>query len=1557
MEATNEIMKQVIPILMVPINDYLRYIISCMKYVRNMDIKMTELNAARFSVEEHMMRNTSNHLEVPTYVEGWLKDVGKIMAKSEKVLSEVVSCFNLKIRHKVGKNAFNIIEEIDSVMRRHSLITWTDHPIPLGKVLDSMKASTSTPSIEHNVFRSREVTFKEALKALGSNHKGHMVALCGMGGVGKTTMMKRIKDVVEKRKMFNYIVMVVVGEKTDPIAIQKAVADYLRIDLSESTKSARADKLRKWFNDNSDGGKNKFLIILDDVWQFVDLEDIGLSTSLPNQGVNFKVLLTSRKKDICTMMGVKDNSIINVKVLEEEEAQNLFLQFVEIYDRELHQIRVDIVKKCCGLPIAIKTMALTLRYKSKDSWKDALSRLEDHETENVANEVFEMSYRNLQDEETKAIFLLCSLFPEDFDIPTEDLVRYGWGLNLFKKVYTIRKARTRLYSCIERLMDSNLLIESNYVGYIKIHDLVRDFVLDMYCKAEHASIVSHGNMHGFIENNMTDSCTAISLSCESISEFPRDLNFPNLTILKLMHGDKWLRFPQDFYKGMEKLQIISYDEMKYPLLPSSPQFSINLRVLQLHACSLRMFDFSCIGNMLNLEVLSFVDSGIDRIPLTIGNLKKLRLLDLRCSHGLCIEQSVLKNLIKLEELYIGNSSGLIDDNYNELSKRSSNLFALELEFLNNKDQMKNVSFKNLERFKISVGRRLDRYISESSHPYENTLQLVTSKGDILDSKLNELFVKTVVLCLSVDDMTDLEDVEVISSNSYQSSSLCNLRVLIVSGCAVLRYLFKLCVANTLSNLEHMEVYECDNMEEIIHNGTVGSGKETITFPKLKFLSLGRLPKLLGLCLNLNKIELPQLIDLKLKGIPGFTRIFPLETSTLFKGEVVIPKSETLQINDMENLKEIWPWELNRDEKVKLKEIEVNNCHNLVNLFPCNPMSLLHHLEELKVKNCGSIESLFNIDLDCNGAIGEEDNISSLRSIKVVNLGNLRVVWRIKGAYNSRPLVYGFQAVESISIETCERFRNVFTPSTTSFDLRALREMNIRDSGENKQNSELVESNQVQEQFLEAGVASWSLCQYAREIEIYKCDELSSVIPCYAAGQMQKLQVLTVRSCDGMKELFEKSGCDEGNGGIPRLNNVIMLPSLKILHITCCRGLEHIFTFSALASMRQLEELTITYCKALKVIVKKEEDNASSSSSKEVVVLPHLKSIVLLDLPELEGFFLGMNGFLWPSLDMVGIIDCPKMLVFAPGGSTAPQLKYIHTGLGKHTLGECGLNFHVTTAAHHQTPYPSSYGMPWSFHNLIELDVNINSYVKKIIPSSELLQLQKLEKINVFSCWEVEEVFETAFEAAGRNKNSNCSSGSGFDDTSQTTTTTLFNLRNLREMKLNYLRGLRYIWKSNQWTVFEFPNLTRVDIWGCDRLEHVFTSFMAGSLLQLQELRIENCKHIEEVIVKDASGVVEEEEERTDGKMKEIVLPHLKSLVLGSLQCLKGFSFGKEDFSFPLLDTLCIKYCPAITTFTNGNSTTPQLREIETSFGLFYAAGEDINSIIKMKQEEFKRHPY
>ncbi|KAI3518061.1 hypothetical protein L1887_06420 [Cichorium endivia] len=203
-----------------------------------------------------------------------------------------------------------------------------------------------------------------------------MIALCGMGGVGKTTMMKRLKNVAKENKIFNYIAEAVIGEEPNPIAIQAAIADYLGIELTEITKSARADKIREWFNKNSDGGKTKFLIVLDDIWEMVDLNDIGLSTS-PNEGV--KILLTSRDRHICTAMGVEANLVLNVGLLTEVEAQSLFRQFVETSDPDLYKTGEYIVRKCCGLPIAIKTIACTLRDKRKDAWKDALTRLEHYD--------------------------------------------------------------------------------------------------------------------------------------------------------------------------------------------------------------------------------------------------------------------------------------------------------------------------------------------------------------------------------------------------------------------------------------------------------------------------------------------------------------------------------------------------------------------------------------------------------------------------------------------------------------------------------------------------------------------------------------------------------------------------------------------------------------------------------------------------------------------------------------------------------------------------------------------------------------------------------------------------------------------------------------------------------------------------------------------------------------------------------------------------------------------------------------------------------------------------
>lgn len=236
-------------------------------------------------------------------------------------------------------------------------------------------------------------------------------------------------------------------------------------------------------------------------------------------------------------------------------------------------------------------------------------------------------------------------------------------------------------------------------------------------------------------------------------------------------------------------------------------------------------------------------------------------------------------------------------------------------------------------------------------------------------------------------------------------------------------------------------------------------------------------------------------------------------------------------------------------------------------------------------------------------------------------------------------------------------------------------------------------------------------------------------------------------------------------------------------------------------------------------------------------------------------------------------------------------------------------------------------MPWSFHNKIEIDM-LHIYVDTIIPFNALQQLQKLEKIHLKECFSVEAVFEVA--SKGTN--------SGFNETH-----TVLKIPNLIHVDIEWVDGLKYIWKSNQCMVLEFPKLTTVSIHDCKNLEHIFTCSMVGSLVQLQDLHISRCRNIEVIVKK---------EEECDVKVDAIMLPHIKSLKLNDLPNLKGFYLGLDAFSWPSLDILEIKKCPRITGLTKGHLATSDLKVADTSFGMCDVR-EDLNSFIRAKQEEVR----
>ncbi|KAJ0451053.1 putative leucine-rich repeat domain superfamily [Helianthus annuus] len=106
---------------------------------------------------------------------------------------------------------------------------------------------------------------------------------------------------------------------------------------------------------------------------------------------------------------------------------------------------------------------------------------------------------------------------------------------------------------------------------------------------------------------------------------------------------------------------------------------------------------------------------------------------------------------------------------------------------------------------------------------------------------------------------------------------------------------------------------------------------------------------------------------------------------------------------------------------------------------------------------------------------------------------------------------------------------------------------------------------------------WSLCQYPTKIIISTCDALSSLIPWYALGRMNRLQELKIEKCSRMTEVFENEGSGAGTSltSLP-LQNIIttvavpQLSNLITMSIYGCDLLQHIFTFFTLKTLSHLK---------------------------------------------------------------------------------------------------------------------------------------------------------------------------------------------------------------------------------------------------------------------------------------------------------------------------------------------------------------------------------------------------
>jgi len=146
-----------------------------------------------------------------------------------------------------------------------------------------------------------------------------IIGLYGMGGAGKTTLMKRIQSEFGKREhSFDIVLWAVVSKDFDKNKIMTDISNRLGIDESFWKRSSQEQRVAK-IHERLKG--KKFVLMLDDLWEKLELQAIGFPVPKESNKKS-KVVFTTRFEDVCAKM--KAETKLEVKCLYDKEAFELF---------------------------------------------------------------------------------------------------------------------------------------------------------------------------------------------------------------------------------------------------------------------------------------------------------------------------------------------------------------------------------------------------------------------------------------------------------------------------------------------------------------------------------------------------------------------------------------------------------------------------------------------------------------------------------------------------------------------------------------------------------------------------------------------------------------------------------------------------------------------------------------------------------------------------------------------------------------------------------------------------------------------------------------------------------------------------------------------------------------------------------------------------------------------------------------------------------------------------------------------------------------------------------
>ncbi|XP_078149387.1 putative disease resistance protein RGA3 isoform X1 [Carex rostrata] len=758
-----------------------------------------------------------------------------------------LSCFrNPLLAHKIGSKIKNINLRLEEIAQSKANLGLTEAQILPGTFDQSSRVNTITWRKTDSSVVLADIAGKkieEDTEVLVNwltqeendvNETVHVYGIVGMGGIGKTTLAQMIYNDPKIQEGFQLKIWVCISKEVRIVEVFKclirgAQGDHGAVHVQE--RSELVPLLESFVQ-----GK-KFLFVLDDVWEESQavLKD-WLRAPMSRGAHGSRLLVTTRDGNVANHMGASKSH--RVKKLSDEDGWSLLVKQVfqnekESEIEEFKEIGLQLVEKCDGLPLAIKSIGgvLYMKYKTRDEWQAVLESgvwSKDGLPEDVHRALY-LSYEDLSSP-LKQCFIFCSLFPEDFLYEKTKII-YMWLAEGFlpnKRDFWNLGAEHYKELVLRNLLEETGITYRYGEKYFKMHDLLWSF-------ARHL-----GKNENCVLREVSDAKTEGSQKIQRLSIEGNEVNLgvirkeKGLRTLLLHHGKPEIGL-DDLCKALSNLRILDLSESNFSILPNSLCDLMHLRYLNIKNSEVTELP-NYIGKLKYLVYLNLSHcSNLSHVPPNIINLKELKFLNIL---GSSIEKIPvgLKKLDNLVELHGFKPYGNNLEGFSSLDELGtlSNLIILHLQCLEEVSDMNLAKQAKL----LNKDQLRDLTLEYTDLSSEEQLSQTNEKKMTTENVLNELCPPLYVEFVRIENYFGTHLPNWLSSRAYLS----NLKYLSIGYCACFEEVASLGLLPNLEDLWVSGAHSVVNIGEEFLLGGIQSRDSTTScsvkpaFPKLRKLN-------------------------------------------------------------------------------------------------------------------------------------------------------------------------------------------------------------------------------------------------------------------------------------------------------------------------------------------------------------------------------------------------------------------------------------------------------------------------------------------------------------------------------------------------------------------------------------------------------------------------------------------------------------------------------------------------------------------------------------------------